>query len=111
MTPGRANGEPGGVILRSGPANSETAEMGVLTYLGWLVLAGVETRWNVMGGCPPSRMQKLYLASCGRHDELGMCSLNLLTKVTDLTLESLERAPQTCSICPNRALYPTSKFH
>ena len=61
-----------GVILRSGPANSETAEMGVLTYLGWLVLAGVETRWNVMGGCPPSRMQKLYLASCGRHDELGM---------------------------------------
>ena len=60
------------VILRSGPANSETAEMGVLTYLGWLVLAGVETRWNVMGGCPPSRMQKLYLASCGRHDELGM---------------------------------------
>ena len=77
------------MVLRSGPANSETAEMGVLTYLGWLVLAGVETRWNVMGGCPPSRMQKLYLASCGRHDELGMCSLNLLTKVTDLTLESL----------------------
>ena len=61
-----------GVILRSGPANSETAEMGVLTYLGWLVLAGVETRWNVMGAWPPSRMQKLYLASCGRHDELGM---------------------------------------
>ena len=63
---------PPGVVLRSGPANSETAEMGVLTYLGWLVLAGVETRWNVMGAWPPSRMQKLYLASCGRHDELGM---------------------------------------
>ena len=65
-------GDNQGVVLRSGPANSETAEMGVLTYLGWLVLAGVETRWNVMGAWPPSRMQKLYLASCGRHDELGM---------------------------------------
>jgi len=51
-----------GVILRSGPASSETAEMGVPTYLGVLVGAGVGTRWNVMGSCCPCQQCKvLYL--------------------------------------------------
>ena len=77
------------MILRLGTPRYETRWSGDVTYLEVLDCATSETRWNVMGGCPPSRMQKLYLASCGRHDELGMCSLNLLTKVTDLTLESL----------------------
>ena len=78
-----------GVILRSGTLNSETAEMGVPRYLGWLVLASVETRWNVMGAWPPSHMQSLIFARICLHGELGMWPLNLLTKVMYLTSESL----------------------
>jgi len=66
--------------------------MGVPKYLGWLVLASVETtgRWNVMGAWPPSHMQSLIFARICLHGELGMWPLNLLTKVMYLTLESLE---------------------
>ena len=63
--------------------------MGVPRYLGWLVLASVETRWNVMGAWPPSHMQSLIFARICLHDELGMWPLNLLTKVMYLTSESL----------------------
>ena len=77
------------MLLRSGTLNSETAEMGVPKYLGWLVLASVETRWNVMGAWPPSHMQSLIFARICLNDELGMWPLNLLTKVMYLTSESL----------------------
>ena len=61
-------------------------------YVGWLVLASVETRWNVMlmGAWPPSHMQSLIFARICLHGELGMWPLNLLTKVMYLTLESLK---------------------
>ena len=81
------------MILRSGPPSSETAKMGVPTYLGWLDLAGVETRWNVMGAWHPSHMQSLIFARIRLHGEMGIWPLNLLTKVTDLTLESLGGLP------------------
>ena len=80
-----------GVILRSGPPSSETTKMGVPTYLEKLQLATVETRWNVMGGCPPWHMPVVVSARYCGHPQLGTCPLNLLTKVTDLTLESLPR--------------------
>ena len=44
----------------------ETRWGGDVTYLEWLVLASVDTRWNVMGGSPPSHMHGLILASQDR---------------------------------------------
>ena len=43
-----------------------------------------------MGAWHPSHMQSLIFARIRLHGEMGIWPLNLLTKVTDLTLESLD---------------------